>query len=401
MEDILKEVKGAIQPAIDKIADVEKSVKELGEKVKKIEDLPAMQAPAIKTRSQIYKGYNLDYQLSNIRNNAKALGLKTLADDEKADDFSKFVIDFLKVKRGDMSAQEGLKQFYAKAQMQNNTDSEGGYLVPQEYATDIIQLARNRSFALNECSVIPMSRDTLKIPKELTLVSVEWDVEEGAIGESEPTFAEIDLTNRRLNAYAKVTNELLQDSAIDIVGMLTEQFAYATGLELDNQVLNGTGAPCSGLLTANAGYSVICASGASMSTVTAGKFSEMISKIEEGYLQGSKFVINRLGLHYLRSLADSTGQPIFAMPQGSVAGTIFQYPYIMSEKIANTDGASKAFVVFGNLKKFLIGQRLGTMSLDVDPYTLFLSYATQFRIVTRWALANGNTSAFVRLLTSS
>jgi len=312
-------------------------------------------------------------------------------------------VGFVKFKKNqDLSALADIQAVQAKAQMQEGTDSEGGYLVPDEYAWEIAKLARAKSFALNQCTVLNMGTDTLKLPAEASLVSVAWTAEEGGITESEPTFGQVQLTAKRLDGYAKVTNELLQDSNIDIVGLLTEQFAYAVGLELDNQVLNGTGDPVSGVLTAKAGYSVVMGSGeTNFSSISADDLSNMIAQIDEGYDDNLLFIFNKLIMHYIRTLKDDNNNYIYAKPGNGVPGTVWEIPYFQSAKAPKTTGANTAFVVLGNFKYFYIGRRVGSMSLDIDPYGLFTTYATRFRIVTRWGLAVAMAKAFCRLLTAA
>jgi HK97 family phage major capsid protein len=165
-------------------------------------------------------------------------------------------------------------------------------------------------------------------------------------------------------------------------------------------MINGTGDPISGLGTAACGYSVIAATGASMSTVTAADYSLMISKIEEGILRGQgRFMLGRLAMHYTRSLKDSTGQSIYAPMGGQQPGTIWGFPFVQTEKIANTDGTNKLMALFGNFNYAYIGRRAG-MSIDVDPYTRFEYDETRFRSISRWALAIANANAFVRLMSA-
>jgi HK97 family phage major capsid protein len=249
-----------------------------------------------------------------------------------------------------------------------------------------------------------MTRDILNLPTEATMVSVAWHAEEAAITQTEPTFGQLQLNAKRLDGYGKVTNELLQDSAIDIISLLVEQFAYAIGQELDNQVLNGTGDPASGLLTAACGNSVVMASGLTdFSSVTGTNLSSLIYALNSGDLANARFIVGRLGLHYIRTLKDANNNFIFSQIGGipPAGGTIWGFPYLVSEKVTNTTGVSTAFISFGDYKKFYLGRRVGAMALDLDPYGLFTTYATQFRMVTRWALGIGRSTAFSRLLTAA
>lgn len=408
--DVIKgSISEGLEPVKKDIADLKatsESVKKIDERLSKIEASPITKAFNFNHIPSTYKGRKLSHQLVKQREQAarEKGAFSVFNDDQKSEEYAKFMIDFILAKKfGDFQAQADLKDFYAKAALnESGTANQGSYLVPDEYLWDMVQLARSASFGLRDCSVVNMNSDTLYLPSETALPSVAWKAETVAATESEPTFGQVTLSAKRLTAYAIASNEVLADSAVDIVGILTEQFGYAIAQELDNQILNGTGDPLSGLLTAACGYSVVFATtSTNFSNIIADNYSDAIYRLSEGDLAGARFYINRIGLHYSRILKDSQNRPLFADLGGSVPGTLYGFPYTMSEKITNTSGVSTAMALFGNMKKFYIGRRLGAVGLDLDPYTKFLEYQTQFRIVSRWALAIGRSTAFCRIMTAA
>lgn len=402
--DGLKEFKGAVMEEIK--GEIKAAVEPIAERIEKIEKSPASKVfgmPAIVTGGAAkYKGYNLSKQMVSIREKAaKNPGLFPMfSNDEMAQSFAKFLIAYTRVLKGDLSAQADIQEFYTKANYAEGAGNTGGYTVPEEFERELIQLARDNSFVLNECAIYEMGTDNKKVPKEGSIVSVAWRDEAQDITDGEGTFDEVDLVAKSLDGMATVSNELLMDSAFDLAGVLTEQFAYATGQELENQVLKGTGSPFLGVTGTAAGYSVIMPVGSTLfSHVRADDFSEMMSLLKAGYLAGAKFVLHRTALHHVRVLKDSNGTPIFAAPGGTVPGTIYGLPYIESEQAPSTNATNKPMAVLGNWKRYAIGRRVGTMALDADPYGLFKKNQTRFRMVTRWALKVGVAQAFVRLLT--
>lgn len=407
LDDMKNDLKTDVEKTID--SKMDERLKDVDERLEKMEKMPLdKKGVNFSTRATKHRGYNLAKQGREVRNKVATIEKKNpgtfdaLQDGEKFEDLSKFVIDLVAAKRHqDPEAQKGIREFQQKAQMQEGTDSEGGYLVPDEYQMDLLKLNREKAFAMQNCSVIPMSGDTKKVPKEASMVSVSWTAEETAATETEPTFGMTTLTAKKLDGYGKVTNELLEDTAIDIVSLLLDQFSNAINLELDNQVLNGTGDPVSGVLTATAGASVTT-SGDAFSTISASDLSELDESVSDGYLtDGGMYVFNKKVKHYIRTLTDDNGQFVYQRPGGGDPGTIWEYPFFVSSKAPSSTAADTAFVVFGNFKYFYIGVRKGSLSIDIDPYSLFTSNATQFRVVNRFALAPGMGNAFARLLTAS
>lgn len=390
-------------------AVLEAKLAEVSEKLAKLEAAPVktVTAPAI-IKSTKFLGRNISRQMVGAREKAyrdrAKDGYEHIHQEEHADNLAKFFLaSALALKFKNPEALKYLEEVRAKAAMQEDTTTEGGFLVPTEYEWDMLKLSRDLTWALRECRVIDMGTNDMRVPKEGSLASVAWTAEEVAATESEPTVGQVQLTAKRLDAFAIVSNELLQDAYVDVAGMLAEQFSYGINLELDNQVLNGDGTKLgSGVLTAAAGFSVVQTGAGSQffSSVNADFLSDMIRKVDEGYIPGGKFVYNKLIMHYIRTLKDTQGRYVYAAPGNGVPGTIWEYPYIQSSKGPSTTATATPYVVFGNFKYYVIGRRVGSMVLEIDPYGLFTTNQTRYRVVSRWAGKIGQANAFCRLLTA-
>lgn len=407
----MKPLAESVKSVEAKISEQGEAVKGVDERLKKIEALPAIQSrgPAF-VSSKEHRGYQINKQLVEIRNKyGKDQRFATFSDEEEAENFIKFILDVKAATfNKDPEAMNALHKrnqelLRTKAAYAEGANATGGFLVTPEYVWDMIMLARERTFVLNECTILPMGSNSLKVPSELTGVSVAWDDEAGAIDESEGTFSQVTLTAKRMNAYSQISNELLADSQIDIVGLLADQFGYAGALELDNEVLNGDGTKLmSGVCGAAAGYSVVLASGSTnFSAQTALNYSDAIYRLAESDAANAAFKINRISAHYLRSLRDSNGQHIYAQPGAGQPNTIWGYPSRVSERITSTSAVSTAFAVFGDWKGVYIGRRMAFGALEVDPYGRFTNYETRYRFVSRWAGALSRATKFCRIITAA
>jgi HK97 family phage major capsid protein len=290
----------------------------------------------------------------------------------------------------------------AAASQVEGTDAAGGYLVLDAFDEMITKTARENSVMMALCQNRSLSSsDVFKWNKQLANVVLTWD-SEGSVTGTSGTYSQGSAPIKRLSGYVSIANELLQDSAYDIVADIVEQFGYAMGQEIDNQILNGTGSPCSGVLTAAAGYSVVMATGLSnFSSVTAQDYSLMISKLASNDASQATFVLGKLAAHYVRTLKDENNTPIYQAVSGANLDTIYGIMRTIANKITDTTGASTAFAALGNFREFVIVNRLGGLELLVDPYSDSISYNTRFIWATRKGLALKRASAFVRLLTAS
>jgi len=408
MDKIKEAVKEAIQEPLKKFKEeisksVDEKVKNIEEKVSKIESLPVKKVN-INVIETTFKGYKLEKQAVQLREKAQKNSIihPVFAEDEKFFEYAKFMINLAKALKGDYEAKAELKKFYQKAALQEGTGSEGGYLVPEAYAQEILAFAREQSFALQFCRIVPMSEMTRKFPKEATKPQAYWVDEEASITESEGTFGQVTLTAKKLAALAVISNELLQDTAFDLVGFLTEQFAEAIGAKLDYTVLNGDGSPAYGILSGQVSNSVQLGSGkTNFSDITADALSEMISKIPANRRTGARFFFHRTIMHYIRTLKDSNNNYIYAKPGNGVPPTIWEYPYTESEQAPSSSAANTPFVAFGDLRYYLIGRRQGQMEVDIDPYGKFDTDQTRFRVKDRLAPNLAMPDAFCRLLTAA
>lgn len=283
-------------------------------------------------------------------------------------------------------------------------DGGNAFPIPDIVEAEILAFARESSVTLQYARIWDMTSEYQSWPKEDTAVSVNWGNE---TGESEPGITEFQLTAQELSAYAVVKNMTLADARSDIVSWLTEAMSEAVGLELDNKAFNGVGADetfvCSGILSAACGYSVTMGVGSTaFSQLDSADLSSMIAKLDGMRKMGARFWMNGAIMHFVRNLRDEQNRPIFIETVGSpVSGTIWGYPYTEVIKCPSTTGAATPFMAFGNMRYFGVGRRLDAGALSVDPYGLWHSNRTRFKIYSRWGLGMALPKGFVRYLTHS
>lgn len=321
----------------------------------------------------------------------KYFGLVTLASKYRPDSQSIKAMDLFKKHYGSVKTTIG--------------DTGNQFPIPDIVHAEIIWFARERSYALAMATVVPMTSEKDSWPRETGSATIQWG---NTTQKSDPTVDEVELDAEELSCYTAVKNAHMADSRSDIVAWLTANLGEAAGLELDNKMFNGAGTDdpfiCSGLLTAHCGNSVVMATGSTaFSQLTESHFSEMIAALDGVRKQGARFMMNGAILHFVRTLKDSNGQPIF-FPGSIGTGvppTIFGYPYDEVIKMPSTSASNTAFIVFGNPAYFYVGRRLDTATLDVNPYLLWTTNRTAYKLYQRWALVQALPAAFVRLLTAS
>ena len=333
--------------------------------------------------------------------------------DEKREEMAKFFILFLKA--GVFQNQAAMAEFrqrygdVSKASATVIGDSGNVFPIPDIVEEEILHYAREQSVILQYGRLLPMTSEIHSWPKEASGSAVAWG---NTTAESMPDVnTEFELTAYELSAYATAKNMTLADARSDIVSWLTEMMAEAVGQELDNAAFDGDGTStygyCSGLLSAAAGYSVVLASGsAAFSSIGVTALSEAISKVGGKKKIGARWFMNGEVFHFIRDLKDDNNRPIFydVMGDGGSAlpGTrILGYPYSEVPAAVSTSAVSTGFIVFGNLRNFGVGRRLDTMALHVDPYGLWTTNRTRFKIYNRWGLKIALENGFCRIVTAA
>lgn len=316
--------------------------------------------------------------------------------------FGKILQAVYKQARGDTEAAEILDEFGVKwvdRAMQEDEPTEGGWLVPTEHEPEILRIPE-RGVIEPLCRSIPMGSKTRTVPKEETSVTSYWPAEEAEITESDAVLGGVTLIARKQAGLTTVSNELLEDSRPNVQEYLETIFTEAILLESDAKIISGPGDPCSGILTAVAGYSVIMTE-TSFSAITFDYLSEAISKLNPTVLADAVFALHPEILHYVRVLKDDQGAPIWS-PAGGGPGAIYNYPIVDSSVMPGKadDAVSTPFISFFSPRGFIIGRRRG-MTIAVNPYSKFQYDQTQIRWTRRVALHPAQPKRFVRILTGS
>jgi HK97 family phage major capsid protein len=380
-----EQVKNEIKATFDEVtADSKAKVAELEAKVKKLEERPVYAVNTI--GSKLYKGYNLENQAHILRAN----GMK----DESAEHMAKMIIEMAKAGKP--------MDIKAAASQIEGTDSQGGYLVIDQFHNVVETLARNNAVIAPLCKNVNAISDTYKVNKNATECEISIDAE-GTVTATSATLAQVSIPIKRLGGRTSVSNELLQDSSWDISTWLTEQFAYALGQKLDDQILNGTGTGAgqlnSGVLTAATSNSVVL-SGDDLSSITADDLSLGLAKLSTMDAMKATFVFGRTGNHYVRTLKDSQNRPIYQEISGANLNQIYGMPSVTAASIADaTSSASTAYGIVGNFDLVYFVNRLGSLELFVDPYSDSGSYNTIFRFATRKGFGVVRGDALCRFVT--
>lgn len=125
------------------------------------------------------------------------------------------------------------------------TDSEGGYLVPDEYEKKLVEALEDEVFFRSLATVIRTSSGDRKIPIVTSKGEAAWIDEGGQFPESDDSFGQTSISAYKLATMIKVSDELLNDSVFNIEQYISREFGRRIGTKEEEAffVGDGTGKP--------------------------------------------------------------------------------------------------------------------------------------------------------------
>lgn len=192
--------------------------------------------------------------------------------------------------------------------LQEGVDSDGGYLVPEEYDKRLIDVLEEENIMRGLATKITTAGQH-KINIAATKPAAAWIEEGGALTFGDATFDQIYLDAHKLHVAIKVTEELLYDNAFGLENYIITQFGKALANAEEDAFLNGdgTGKPL-GIFAETGGGQVV-------STLTAAIKSDdlidLVYGLKRPYRKNASFIMNDATLASLRKLKDNNGAYIW------------------------------------------------------------------------------------------
>lgn len=289
-------------------------------------------------------------------------------------------------------------------EIQNSYGSEvpgdGGFLIPEELRSEILQVALETAVVRPRATVIPMSSLRVPIPmiddtshasSILGGVVGYWTEEAAALTESQASFGRVVLDAKKLTAYAEVPNELLMDAPA-FEGFFSGTFPKAISWFEDVAFLvgTGTGEP-QGFINSPVSISQAAESGQPTKTIVWENIVNMYSRMLPTSLGRGVWIASIDSFPQLATMALSVGTGGGPVWIGNMAGTggggadtppisILGRPLYFTEKTGPL--GTSGDINFVDLSYYLIGDRM-EMQVSASEHYKFANDKTAYRVVER------------------
>lgn len=137
----------------------------------------------------------------------------------------------------DWCANRGIE---TKAHLES-VNSAGGFLVPEQFADTLISLREEYGVLRRNAKIEPMTSDTKRIPKRSATLTASFVGEATAGSETTQTFQQVNLVAKKLMVLTTISNELNEDSLINLGDSVAGEVAYSFALKEDECGFLGDG----------------------------------------------------------------------------------------------------------------------------------------------------------------
>ena len=235
------------------------------------------------------------------------------------------------------------------------SDTEGGYLVPDEYEKTLVEALEEENFFRKLATVITTSGGERKIPIVTAKGTAEWIEEAATYPFSDDTFGQVTLGAYKLATMIKISEELLNDSAFNMESYISKEFARRIGTKEEEAFIvgDGTGKPSGIFNTEEADVTV---SGSSLSF---DNIMDLYYSLKSAYRNKAVRILNDSPIKAIRKLKDGNGNYIWqpSVREGE-PDKILNRPYYTSVYAPEISSGNKV-LAFGDFSYYWIADRQG------------------------------------------
>lgn len=260
------------------------------------------------------------------------------------------------------------------ANMEQTTNTKGGFLVDTDYSADFIDILRPRVVIRRMGAVsVPMPDGNLTTRKKTAGSTASYVGERVPAPKTAVTVGQQTMAAKRLTALVPITNQLIRRASMNVQMMIRNDLVEGVAVKEDQQFLRGTGSA-----TAPAGLRNLIAAGnviASNATVNLVNVTNDLAKLRLAVLNANipmtecGYIMSPRTMLFLENLRDGNGNKAF--PEVA-EGKLGIYPIGFTTSVPDNLGAgtNESEIYFGDFAQFQIGdtEQIAIAASDVAAY---------------------------------
>lgn len=260
------------------------------------------------------------------------------------------------------------------ANMEQATNTRGGFLVDVNYSADFIDILRPRVVIRRMgARSIPMPDGNLTTRRKTAGTTASYVGERVPAPKTEATVGQITMAAKRLTALVPITNQLIRRASMNVQMMIRDDLIESVSVREDLQFLRGVGsatAPAGlrnliaagNVLTANATVNLVNVTN-DLGSLRLAVLNANIPMTQCGYIMSPRSML------FLENLRDGNGNKAF--PEVA-EGRLGMYPIGVTTSVPDNLGAgtNESEIYFGDFAQFMIGdtEQIAIAASDVAAY---------------------------------
>mgnify|MGYP000866055460 CR=1 FL=1 len=285
----------------------------------------------------------------------------------------------------------GKRNSTLKTDLQEGDETEGGYLVPEDFYAQIIGKRNEISVPRRAgARVIQTSRDKVDVPVEGTQASFAFSNEESAYTASTLEFSQVGITVYKATLLVKISEELLEDNAANLESWLSAYVGDRAGVHENTYAIggNGTTQPQGVLVGGTAGLTLD-----DTNAIAAAEIPELFYKLKEQYMPNASWCMEQATMGFLMGLSGNQFQ-LFTPPAGPGSPwNLWGKPVYPADAMESCTTTKKKCLVIGDWNYYALVERAG-LSVQRNPYLYSNTGQVGFFFKYRWGGAVLQAEAF-------
>ena len=245
--------------------------------------------------------------------------------------------------------------------LSSDDNSKGGVLIPETFAATVIRLVDSFSSIPQQANVIPMSSNTLYVPRRVSGNAAYFVSDNTETTASDMATDNVMLNTKDCRVATRVPNSLIEDSVVDLASLVAQEFALALSRKIDDAGFAGDGTSTHGGIrgiqwlfenTSPTLAGVNDSGEAALSALTIDDFAETIGKLPSfARPTAGWYVTPQVWSTAMLSLGLSAGGVSAAELAGGMAEARFMgYPVRFNNSMRTAGSSNGVVALFGDMR---------------------------------------------------
>ena len=211
-------------------------------------------------------------------------------------------------------------------EIRNLQAGDNGSLIPETVSERIVAKVKEISPLLAECQMVNV-KGNYRVIKEASATEANYVEEGSAFTGTDSTFEAVVLKSYVIEALVKVSNSLVNNTELDIIGYVVDRLARAIAEKLEKEILVGTEGKITGISKTK---NVVTCAGEDIT------IDDLIDLQNAVYARPEEtmFIVSRETFGKIRKMKDGNGQPyLCADASTGFANTLFGARVVVSDML--------------------------------------------------------------------